>query len=187
MLSTLFVALRTLIVLSLLTGVLYPALVLGVGRLAFPEQASGSLIERDGRIVGSRLVGQPFAAPKWFESRPSATGAHPYDARASSGSNLGPTTPALAELVRSRVERWRGASSGAVPVDLVTSSGSGLDPHLSPAAALFQVDRVAAARGLAPEHVRALVLDHVEGRTFGVLGEPRVNVLELNLALDRLH
>lgn len=188
MLSTLLIAVRLLLVLSLLTGVLYPWLLLVAARVAFPEQSSGSLIERDGRVVGSRLIGQPFESARWFANRPSATSAHPYDARASSGSNLGPTSPALAQAVRERVELWRAraASPAPVPVDLVTASASGLDPHLSPAAALYQVGRVAAARGLPPERVRALVESHVEGRVLGVLGEPRVNVLELNLALDAL-
>ncbi|MBI5434745.1 MAG: potassium-transporting ATPase subunit KdpC [Planctomycetes bacterium] len=188
MLTMLLPALRLLIALSLLTGVLYPAFVLVAARLAFPDQANGSLIERDGLVVGSRLIGQPFASPRWFSSRPSATGAHPYDARASSGSNLGPTSPALLDAVRQRVDGWRAGSTAprAVPIDLVTSSASGLDPHLSPAAAMFQVERVAAARGLDPARVRVLVGRHVEPRTFGVLGEQRVNVLELNLALDAL-
>ncbi|MCC6407932.1 MAG: potassium-transporting ATPase subunit KdpC [Planctomycetes bacterium] len=188
MLTLLLSALRLLFALSLLTGVLYPALVLVVARFAFPEQASGSLIERDGRVVGSRLIGQPFESARWFASRPSATQARPYDASASSGSNLGPTSPALADAVRMRVALWRErvGTRAAVPVDLVTASASGLDPHQSPAAALFQAERVAAARGLDPARVRALVEQHVERRTAGFLGEPRVNVLELNLALDAL-
>lgn len=188
MFSSLFAALRMLIGMSVLCGLLYPAVVLAIGQLAFPARANGGLVEREGRVVGSVLVGQPFRGPRWFEGRPSATGAHPYDARASCGSNLGPTAPALASDVAARVAQWRAVteSDAAVPVDLVTASASGLDPHVSPAAAFVQVERVAAARALDPERVRALVERCVEGRTFGLLGEPRVNVLRLNLALDEL-
>ncbi|MCE9595710.1 MAG: potassium-transporting ATPase subunit KdpC [Planctomycetes bacterium] len=188
MFTLLSAALRVLLALSLLCGIVYPALVLGLAQLAFPVQANGSLIERDGRAVGSRLIGQPFHSSRYFWSRPSATGVHAYDARASSGSNLGPTSPALLDAVAGRVRDLRASvsSEAPVPVDLVTTSASGLDPHISPAAALLQVERVATARGLAPERVRALVLDHVEPRTIGLLGEARVNVLELDLALDEL-
>lgn len=175
------------VALSVITGIAYPLVVTGVGRLAFPSQANGSLIVRDGKVVGSRLIGQAFDDPKFFWGRPSATGPVPYNAAASSGSNLGPLNPALRDAVAARIAALRAADPGAtgpVPVDLVTASGSGLDPHISPAAAEFQVARVARVRGLAPAAVRALVARHTEGRTFGLLGEPRVNVLELNLSLE---
>lgn len=175
------------LMLTLVTGVAYPLLVTGIGRLAFPSQAGGSVIARDGRAVGSTLVGQPFSSPRYFWGRPSATGPHPYNGAASAGSNLATTNPALAEAVAARVAALRAAGAGntdAVPVDLVTASGSGLDPHISPAAAEYQVERIARTRELAPEFVRELVAAHTYGRTAGVLGEPRVNVLEINLALD---
>ena len=182
-------ALTLFILLSLITGLIYPLLVTGIGQALFPKQAAGSLIERDGKRVGSRLIGQNFTDPKYFWGRPSATGPYPNNAAASSGSNLGPLNPALKEAVESRVKALRAADPGnaqPVPVDLVTASASGLDPHISPAAAEYQVARVARARGLAPETVRNLVVQQTEDRQWGIFGEPRVNVLELNLALDGL-
>ncbi len=183
-------AVTLFILLSVITGLIYPLLVTGIGQALFPQQAAGSLIERDGKLVGSRLIGQPFTDPKYFWGRPSATSPYPYNAAASGGSNLGPLNPALKEAVESRVKALRIADPGnaaPVPVDLVTASASGLDPHISPAAAEYQVTRVAQARGLAPEIVRNLVNQQTEDRQWEVFGEPRVNVLELNLALDRLH
>lgn len=180
-------ALVLLIVLSVLTGLIYPAVVTGIAQIVFPHHANGSLIVRDGKIVGSSLIGQPFDDPKYFWGRPSATSPFPYNAASSSGSNLGPTNPALYDAVKGRVEALRAADPGntaPVPVDLVTASASGLDPHISPAAALYQVQRVAKARKLDGAAVQKLVAQHTEGRWLGVLGEPRVNVLELNLALD---
>ena len=182
-------AVTLFILLSVITGLIYPLLVTGIGQAAFPKQAAGSLIERDGKPVGSRLIGQNFTDPKYFWGRPSATGPYPNNAAASSGSNLGPLNPALKEAVESRVKALREADPGntqPVPVDLVTTSASGLDPHISPAAAEYQVARVARARGLAPETVRTLVAQQTEDRQWGIFGEPRVNVLELNLALDSL-
>jgi K+-transporting ATPase ATPase C chain len=180
-------ALVMIVALTAITGVVYPLVVTGIAKLAFPRQADGSLIVRDGRVVGSRLIGQSFDQPGYFWGRLSATAPVPYNAAASSGSNLGPLNPALVDAVKARLAALRAADStatGSVPVDLVTASGSGLDPHISPAAAEYQVGRVARVRGLAPDAVRALVRKHTEGRTFGVLGEPRVNVLELNLELE---
>jgi K+-transporting ATPase ATPase C chain len=182
-------ALVLLAAFTALTGLAYPAALAALAGALFPEQARGSVLLRDGRPVGSALVGQPFGSRGHFWSRPSATSPHPYDGRASSGSNLGPSSPALAAAVRERIALQRAAApggAGPAPVDLVTASGSGLDPHLSPAAALFQVERVAAARGLAPAEVRALVLARVEPPFLGLFGAPRVNVLALNLALDAL-
>lgn len=175
------------LVLTLLTGVVYPLVVTGIVQLAFPRQANGSLVERDGRLVGSELLGQTFTSPRYFWGRPSATSPQPYNGGSSSGSNLGPSNPALADAVRKRVAALHAAdptNSQAVPADLVTASGSGLDPHISPAAALYQVSRVARARGWQESRVRELVTAYTEGRTLNLLGEPRVNVLELNLALD---
>ncbi len=178
-----FVALMTL-----LTGVLYPAAITGLSQLLFPSQANGSLVVVDGMARGSRLIGQPFSAPGYLWSRPSATGPMPNDASASSGSNLGPSNPALREAAAGRIAALRAADStltGPVPVDLVTASGSGLDPHLSPAAAAVQVPRIARARGMTTAAVEAVITAHTEGRFLGVFGEPRVNVLMVNLALDR--
>jgi K+-transporting ATPase ATPase C chain len=177
-----------LALLTALTGVVYPLAVTGIARLAFDAQRSGSLVRDGDRVVGSSLVGQPFSDPRYFWSRPSATAPVPYNAAASGGSNLGPSNPILHDAVRARIAALRRAGAddaAAVPVDLVTASGSGLDPHVSPAAALYQVPRVARARGLAEADVRALVEARVEGRSLGLLGEPRVNVLLLNLDLDR--
>jgi potassium-transporting ATPase KdpC subunit len=182
--------LRPAVVLTLLlcalTGLVYPGIVTGLAQLLFPRQANGSLVRVDGRVVGSALLGQRFTRPDYFHPRPSAAGAG-YDAAASGGTNLGPTSAALATAVARRVDSVRalpGAASGAVPSDMVSASGSGLDPDISPANALRQVERVARARGVEPAVVRALVERHVEGRQFGFFGEPRVNVLLLNIALD---
>jgi K+-transporting ATPase ATPase C chain len=177
------------LVLTILTGVLYPLSVTLIARLAFPFQAAGSVITQGGHAVGSALLGQPFTSPRYFWSRPSATAPQPYNGAASGGSNLGPTNPALLAAIRERVAALRAADPGnvrAVPVDLVTASGSGLDPHISPAAAEYQVARVARVRGLDAARVRELVRAATEGRSFGVLGEPRVNVLQLNRALDTM-
>ena len=180
-------ALTMLVIWTLLTGLVYPLVVTGLAQLLFPHQANGSLIVRDGKVIGSELIGQYFDQPRYFWSRPSATSPFPYNAAASSGSNLGPTNPALIEAVKGRVAALRAADPGndnPIPVDLVTASGSGLDPHISLAAAAFQVRRVARARGLKEGAVERLVMQYTQGRQFALLGESRVNVLKLNLALD---
>ncbi|MET0616555.1 MAG: potassium-transporting ATPase subunit KdpC [Luteibacter sp.] len=181
-------ALVLLLLMTAITGVAYPAVVGGLSALLFPRQAAGSLVERDGKPVGSALIGQSFTAPGYFWGRPSATAPGPNNAAASTGSNLGPSNPALTDAAKQRIAALRAADPGnlaPVPVELVTASGSGLDPQISPAAAAFQAGRVARARGLDPARVRELIAAHTEGRQFGLLGEPRVNVLELNLALDQ--
>ncbi|MGH8508520.1 MAG: potassium-transporting ATPase subunit KdpC [Gammaproteobacteria bacterium] len=173
--------------LTALTGVIYPLAVTGIARGAFPDQANGSLILKDGHPLGSSLIGQPFSDPKYFWSRPSATGPFPYNAAASSGSNLGPLNPALLGAVKARVDALRQADpsqAAPIPVDLVTTSGSGLDPHISPAAAYYQAPRIARLRGVAIGHVQRLIETHTNERQWRILGEPRVNVLSLNLALD---
>jgi K+-transporting ATPase ATPase C chain len=182
-------ALTMLLILAVLTGLVYPLAVTGLAQLFFPEQANGSLIVHNGKVIGSKLIGQYFDKPQYFWSRPSATSPFPYNAAASGGSNLGPTNPALIEAVKARVAALRAADPGndsPIPVDLVTASGSGLDPHISPAAAQYQLKRVARARGLDENAMQKLVTQHTEGRQFGLLGERRVNVLQLNLALDAL-
>ena len=182
-------AIRPALVLTLLfaalLGLAYPAVLTGAGQLAFPHQANGSLIRENGKVIGSELLGQGFASPRYFHSRPSAAGSTGYDAAASAGSNLGPASQALADRVAKDIVANRTAPAISVPADLVTTSASGLDPDISPEAALYQVDRVAGARGLRPAELRRLVQDHVERPLLGFLGEPRVNVLALNRALDR--
>ncbi len=190
-------AIVLIIALTVITGLIYPLAITGISEVIFPRQAQGSLIEKDGKVIGSSLIGQAFADDKYFHGRPSATSAPdpndpartvdaPYNAANSGGSNLGPTNKALIDRVRRDVDKLKRENPNAqVPIDLVTTSGSGLDPHISPDAALFQVPRVAKARNMTEERVRQLVQDHIEGRTLGFLGEPRVNVLALNMALDQ--
>ena len=181
----LVVAVLMTVVTTVLFGALYPLAMTGIAQVMFPDQANGQLIERDGRLIGSRLIGQPFSSPGYFRPRPSAAGAG-YDAANSAGSQLGPTNRTLVDAVKANVEAVHKDNPGTpVPIDLVTSSASGLDPHLSPAAADFQVPRVARERGMSEEDLRRVVAAHTEGRQMGFLGEPRVSVLELNLALDR--
>ena len=173
---------------TLLLGIIYPLVVTGLAQVLFPKQANGELIRKDGNLVGSHLIGQPFTAPGYFYSRPSAAGAAGYDATSSSGSNLGPTNKALIDRVNASVKQLQPTNPNmTVPVDLVTASGSGLDPDVSPASAEFQVPRVARERDMSEQDVRAVVSKHTKGRQFGFLGEPRVNVLDLNLDLDAIH
>ena len=182
-------AISLFILLSLITGVAYPLLVAGIGKTIFPDQAAGSLIVKDGKPIGSKLIGQNFSDPKYFWGRLSATGPYPYNGGASSGSNLGPLNPALIDAVKARIDALKAADPDnklPIPVDLVTASGSGLDPHISSAAAGYQVERVARVRGIAAEEVKRLVAASKQGRQWGVFGETRVNVLQLNLALDNL-
>jgi potassium-transporting ATPase KdpC subunit len=183
----LLIAVLMTIVTTLLLGVVYPLVVTGVAQVLFPAKANGQLIERDGKVVGSRIIGQAFSSPGYFRSRPSAAGTG-YDAANSAGTNLGPTNKKLVDAVKAAVDAAKQENPAVpVPVDLVTSSASGLDPHISPAAADFQVPRVARERGIPEDEVRRLVSVHSAGRQFGILGEPVVNVLELNLALDTVH
>ena len=180
------ISILSIVVLSLLTGLFYPLVITAITQTFFPHQANGSLIMKDGKSIGSVLIGQPFDDPKYFWGRLSATSPFPYNAAASSGSNYGPLSSALTDAAKARVDALKAADPGntaPIPVDLVTASASGLDPHISIAAALYQVPRVARARGLSQDQVRALVTQFTEGRQFGILGEPRINVLKLNLAL----
>jgi K+-transporting ATPase ATPase C chain len=190
MVKTFSIALRTALVTLLLTGIVYPLAVTGLARLLFPAEAAGSfVIDENGRIVGSDLIGQRFTSPAYFWSRPSAAGAGGYDGAASGGSNLGPTSRKLRERIVAETVRLKETNpdaDGPVPIDLVTASASGLDPHISPGAALWQAPRVAVARGVAVERVRSAIESQIEGRDLGFLGEPRVNVLRLNLLVDRL-
>ena len=181
------IAIRITILLAVLTGLVYPAVMTGLAQLIFPRQANGDLVEANGKVVGSELLGQAFTRPEYFHGRPSAAG-NGYDGLSSGGSNLGPTSQKLVDRVRGDVQKFRAenpAFKGEIPADMVTASASGLDPDISPAAAEAQVDRVAATRAISPDAVRQLVTDNTEGREWGFLGEPRVNVLKLNLALDR--
>ena len=180
-------ALSLFVLLTAITGIAYPLVVTGIAKVAFPEAADGSLIIKNGKPVGSRLIGQNFTDPKYFWGRPSATGPMPYNASASSGSNQGPLNPALTDAVKGRIEALKAAdpdNARPIPADLVTASASGLDPQISPAAAEYQIDRVAKARQIDPSVIRAMLAKNTEGRQWAVFGEPRVNVLELNMALD---
>jgi len=182
----LILALRFTLITTLVFGLIYPLVVTGLSKLLFPKQAAGSLIEKNGRVVGSKLIGQSFSADKYFHSRPSAAG-NGYDASASSPSNLAPTNQALIDRVKSDVAKLQQENPGVpIPTDLVTASGSGLDPEISPAAADFQIPRIAKARGISLDSLKSLVARHTQARTWGIFGEPRVNVLELNLDLDSL-
>lgn len=184
----LIIAVRVTLVFAILTGVAYPLLVTGLAKAIFPHQADGSLIQPGGKTVGSELIGQRFTRPEYFQGRPSAAGNDGYDGLASGGSNLGPTNQHLVDRVQGDIKKFRDANptaAGPLPADLLTASGSGLDPDISPASAEIQVARVAAARGISADTLRELVASHTEGRQFGILGEPRVNVLKLNMALDQ--
>jgi K+-transporting ATPase ATPase C chain len=184
-LKQIYPAFAITVVLTVLLGIIYPLAVTGLAQLIFPRQAAGSLIEKDGKVIGSSLIGQPFSGPGYFHSRPSAAGSG-YDGTASGGTNLGPTSQKLMDSVKAAAESLREENPGSpVPIDMVTASASGLDPHITPAAAEFQVPRIARERRLSEDEVRRIVREHAEARQFGILGEPRVNVLELNLALDR--
>jgi len=190
MFKQLLPALRITLVLTVLTGLLYPGVVTGLCQLLFPQQANGSLITQNGRVIGSSLIGQNFARPEYFQPRPSAAGSDGYDPTASSGSNYGPTSQKLTDRVKASVEKFRKENpdySGPLPADLVTASGSGLDPDLSPASAEVQAPRIAKARGVPVDQVQQLISRFTEDRDLGFLGEPRVNVLRLNLALDQLY
>jgi K+-transporting ATPase ATPase C chain len=179
----------SLILFTILTGMIYPLAVTGISQLIFPGKANGSLIKKEGKVLGSELIGQPFSDPKYFWSRLSATGPYAYNAGSSTGSNYGPLNPALFDAVKKRVQDLKAADSlntKPIPVDLVTASGSGLDPHISIAAAIYQASRVARTRGLTEEQVRSMIGQYTDGRSLGFLGEPGVNVLQLNLALDEL-
>jgi K+-transporting ATPase ATPase C chain len=183
-------AVSLFVLLTAVTGIAYPLAVTGIARTVFPEAAAGSLIVKDGKAVGSSLIGQNFSDPKYFWGRPSATGPMPYNASASGGSNQGPLNPAMVDAVKGRIEALKAVdpdNKQPIPSDLVNASGSGLDPHISPEAAIYQVARIAAQRHLPASDVKALVNQNTEGRQFGVFGEPRVNVLKLNIALDALH
>jgi K+-transporting ATPase ATPase C chain len=183
-LKQIYPAFAITVVLTVLLGIIYPLAVTGLAQLIFPRQAAGSLIEKDGKVIGSSLIGQPFSGPGYFHSRPSAAGSG-YDGTASGGTNLGPTSQKLMDSVKAAAESLREENPGSpVPIDMVTASASGLDPHITPAAAEFQVPRIARERRLSEDEVRRIVREHAEARQFGILGEPRVNVLELNLALD---
>ncbi len=183
-LKQIYPAVAITVVLTVLLGIIYPLVVTGLAQVIFPTKAGGSLIEKDGKIIGSSLIGQPFTGPGYFHSRPSAAGSG-YDATASAGTNFGPTSQKLMDNVKTAADSLREENPGSpIPIDMVTASASGLDPHITPAAAEFQVPRIAKERGMNADEVRRLVREHTEGRQFGVLGEPRVNVLELNLALD---
>jgi K+-transporting ATPase ATPase C chain len=183
-LKQIYPAVAITVVLTVLLGIIYPLVVTGLAQVMFPTKAGGSLIEKDGKVIGSSLIGQPFTGPGYFHSRPSAAGSG-YDGTASGGTNLGPTSQKLMDSVKTAADSLREENPvSPIPIDMVTASASGLDPHITPAAAEFQVPRIAKERGMNADEVRRLVREHTEGRQFGLLGEPRVNVLELNLALD---
>jgi len=185
--KNLITAILMTLVTTVLLGLVYPLVVTGLAQVIFPAKANGQLIARNGQVIGSEIIGQPFSSPGYFRSRPSAAGAAGYDAGASSGSNLGPTSKKLIDRVKADVEKLQAENPGKpIPVDLVTTSASGLDPHISPAAAEFQVPRVARERGMSEDEVRRVIADFTEGRQLGLLGEPRVNVLLLNLKLDEI-